>query len=344
MSEEIKVEKITKKRETAEDFIGWKSEDGLLEVVDICDKQGRNTKFKVICHKCKEDPELFPDDYFVSQKGHLLRGLKPCGCSKKPNWNKDQYLVLARRAGDGRFIVHGFSEKFYGQQTKLTLECLVDGNKWIVSTHATIKGRSGCPKCKSKSTGDRLRTGSQEAFDKCKEICEAERYEPIGFPYRYTNKKSRFEYKYPIHGKQNVCYDDFVNKGTRCKCCWKDRQKELSSGFYGYYPERKDEQEYLYILDFDGKFLKVGRSFDVDERIKGLRTESKVPIKRIHKLRIFTATHQEIYNLEQELHDELRERNFQHYVKWSKECFNNDCLFILNKFLDICCLKEVHFT
>ena len=57
-------------------------------------------------------------------------------------------------------------------------------------------------------------------------------------------------------------------------------------------------------------------------------------IKNITKLRIFTATHQEIYDYEQELHNELRERNFQHYVDWSTECFENDCQFILNKLLD----------
>ena len=107
------------------------------------------------------------------------------------------------------------------------------------------------------------------------------------------------------------------------------------------YHERKDETDFLYILDFDGKFIKVGRSFDVNERIKNLRTASKVPEKKIYKLRIFTATHQEIYDYEQELHNELRERNFQHYVGWSTECFENDCLYILNKLLDYCNLEEL---
>ena len=64
-------------------------------------------------------------------------------------------------------------------------------------------------------------------------------------------------------------------------------------------------------------------------------------IKNITKLRIFTATHQEIYDYEQELHNELRERNFQHYVDWSTECFENDCQHVLNKLLDNCDLEEV---
>ena len=162
-------------------------------------------------------------------------------------------------------------------------------------------------------------------------------YDVIGFPDGYKNNRSRFEYVCKTHGKQNVSYHNFVNGGRRCGGCVKD----LGNG-NGYYPERKDEVDFLYVLDFDGKFIKVGRSFDVDERIKSLRTASKVPKKNIHKLRIFTATHQEIYDYEQELHSELKERNLQHYVDWSTECFENDCLYILNKLLDNCGLEEVY--
>ena len=126
---------------------------------------------------------------------------------------------------------------------------------------------------------------------------------------------------------------------TCCSGCAKDKRRELGNG-NGYYPERKDEVDFLYILDFDNKFVKVGRSFDVDERINGLKKPSESGIKNINKLRIFTATHQEIYNYEQELHKELRERNFQHYVDWSTECFQNDCQYILNKLLDQCGLQE----
>lgn len=326
---------MKKKKETPEDFIGWKSEDGKLEVIGIHGKQGQITTFKVTCHKCKEDKELFPDEHFVSTKGHLVNGCKPCGCSKKPEWNKEQYLILARRAANGRFIVHGFAEEFRGSKTKLNLECLKDGHKWTARTNHIINTGSGCPKC-----SDNARPTEQEVLERCKEICKIEEYEPIGFVGRYTNKSSRFEYKCLKHGKQNVSYNDFVNKGTRCKDCWKYKQKEMS-GRDGYYPERKDEKDFLYILNFNNKYIKVGRSFDVDERMKNLRTKSKVPIKNIHKLRIFTATHQEIYDLEQELHSELRERGFQYYLNWTKECFETGSLFVLNNLLNICGLQEL---
>lgn len=338
MSEEVieSATKTKKKRETpqkAEDFIGWKSPDGKLEVIGIIDKQGTNTVYKVTCTECSKDKELFPDGYFVSLKGNLVNGKKPCGCSKKPNWKCWQFLILANRAAKDRFIVHGFAEEFHGQNTKLNLECLKDGHKWTASINNVMNGK-GCPKCAGQA-----KPTEREALQKCVDICKEMNYDVIGFVDGYKNCYSYFEYLCKIHGKHQVRYTNFVNGGTRCSGCWRDRQKELGNG-NGYYPERKDEQDYLYILNFDDKFIKVGRSFDVDERVKSLRTLSKVPKKNIHKLRIFTATHQEIYDLEQELHNELRERNFQHYVDWSNECFENDSLFVLNKLLDNCGLEE----
>ena len=323
-----------KKREKAEYFIGWKSKDGKLEVIGIIEKS-KHTTFKVTCTECSKDKDLFPDGYFVSTKGNLVKGKKPCGCGRHPRWEGWQFLILAHRAAKGRFIVHGFAEEFKNQKTKLNLECLKDGHKWNASIHNVINNGRGCPKC-----AGNIKHTEQEALQKCFDICKEMNYDGICFVDGYKSKRSRFEYICKIHGKQSVSYDNFVNGGTRCKGCYKDRQKELGNG-NGYYPERKDEQDFLYILNFNDKFIKVGRSFDVDERIRGLKHQSKIQKKNIHKLRIFTATHQEIYDYEQELHSELRERNFQHYVDWSTECFKNECKFVLNKLLDICHLKEV---
>ena len=321
---------IKNKREKAEDFIGWKSDDGKLEVVDIAGKLGKSITFKVTCMECSKDKELFPDSYFVSIKGNLLKGAKPCGCSKSPKWYDWQFLILARRAGEKKgFTVHGFAEPFKNAHTRLSLECLKDGHKWNLSINSVLNKNRGCPKC----SGKYIPT-EQEALQKCIDICKEMDYDALGFPDGYKNQKSRFEYNCKIHGKQNVSYNNFVNGGNRCGGCAKD----LGNG-NGYYPERKDEQDYLYILNFDNKFIKVGRSFDVERRIPEL--QRNYGVLGIQKLRIFTATHQEIYDYEQELHNELRERNFQHYVDWSTECFENDSLYILNKMLDECGLEEV---
>ena len=334
MSEEIIENK--KKYEKPEDFIGWKSPDGKLEVTGIAGKQGRNTTFKVTCDECAKDKELFPGGYFISTKGNLVRGKKPCGCAFNPKWEPWQFLILAHRAAKGRFIVHGFAEEFHGKNTKLNLECLKDGHKWTAITSNIMNRGSGCPKCSGNA-----KPTEQEALQKCIDICKEMNYDVVGFSDGYKGAhKTRFKYNCKTHGKQKVSYDSFVNGGKRCSGCWKDRQKDLGNG-NGYYPERKDETDFLYILNFNDKFIKVGRSFDVDERVKGLKKPSESGIKKIYKLRIFTATHQEIYDYEQELHSELRERNFQHYVDWSTECFNNDCHSTLTELLNNCTFEEV---
>lgn len=332
MSEEVinTLTKTKKKRQQPENFIGEIFNDGKLKVVCIVGKNKyKQTLYKVTCTECSKDKELFPDGYFVSTKGELVNGSKPCGCSKQPRWYDWQYLILARRAAKGKFIVHGFAEDFKNTHTKLNLECLKDGHKWTASIHHVINSGKGCPKC-----AGTLKLSEQEALQKCVDICKEMNYDAIGFVDGYKGvHKTRFEYNCKIHGKQNVKYNNFVNGGTRCIGCAKD----LGNG-NGYYPERKDEQDFLYILNFNNKFIKVGRSFDVDERIRNLRSLSK--IKKIHKLRIFTATHQEIYDYEQELHKELRGHNFQYYVNWSTECFENDCQFVLNKLTENCHLED----
>jgi hypothetical protein len=133
-----------KKRQKPEDFIGWKSEDGELEVIGIAGKDKRGASlFKVTCTECSKDPELFPDGYFVSPKGSLVKGCKPCGCSKSPRWFGWQFLILACRAAKDRFIVHGLAEEFHGQTTKLDLECLKDGHKWTASIQSVVNVGNG---------------------------------------------------------------------------------------------------------------------------------------------------------------------------------------------------------
>ena len=114
-----------------------------------------------------------------------------------------------------------------------------------------------------------------------------------------------------------------------------EKQKELGNG-NGYYHKRKDEQDFLYVLNLGNSFIKIGRTFDIDERIDDIRKPRSSGIKDITKLRIFTATHKEIYDTEQALLEELRERGFQLRLNWTNECFENECLFVLDGLLDMC--------
>lgn len=332
MSEEVimKEIEIKNKVQKSEDFIGSTFSNGKLKVIGIEGKtKSFNKTFKVTCTECSKDPELFPLGYFKTTKRKLQLGIIPCGCSKAHRWEPFQYLILARRAGEGKFIVHSFAEKFKGVHTKVSLECSKDGHKRNAELASVIHTGAGCPNCSRNA-----RPSEQEALEKCTTICKQMSYEAIGFIGNYKNNKTYFEYKCPKHGIQKVSYNGFINRGSRCQEC----SREID-GWNGYYPSRKAEQDFLYVLNFNNKFIKVGRSFDIDDRIPKLRFLSK--IQEITKLRVFTATHKEIYDLEQELLDELREREFQHYVGWSHECFDSDSFYVLNHLLNYCGFEEI---
>lgn len=327
--------------ERSEDFVGKTFNDGKLKVIGIAGKDKWGVAlFKVVCEICSKDSELFPEGYFISTKNNLIAGNKPCGCSKRYKWGERQYLVLAKRvAKEKSFIVNGIIGEFNGIHTRLDCECIIHKYKWYPSIHHLVRSKTGCPKCSKV-----YRCTEQEALDKCTTICKEMNYKAIGFLDGYKNSKSKFSYICQSHGKQNVEYNSFVNCNRRCSGCWRDRQLEIlkdNGNGNGYYPERKDEQDFLYVLNFNDKFIKVGRSFIVDKRLKGLRTVSKIPIRKIYKLRIFTATHQEVYDYEQELLRELKELHFQYPVDWSNECFINDALPIVNGLLSKCRLKEI---
>lgn len=206
-----------KKREKAGDFIGWVSEDGNLEVVDIFTKQGCSVLYKVVCKICSQDPELFPDGYFVCRKDHLKNGVKPCGCSLAPRLKEKQYLIILERKYGDRIIIKGLVEKFKGIKTKLDCECRIDKYQWKPTIDQLIHSSPECPKCYGNA-----RLTENEAMEKCLELCKKENYKPLGFVNGYIDAiKTRFEYECPKHGVQNVSYHNFVLHGGRCKGCSK---------------------------------------------------------------------------------------------------------------------------
>lgn len=264
-----------KKRSRPDDFIGWKSSDGKLEVIGVFEHtKGKPVKFKVTCNECSKDPELFPDGYFVSTKAHLKSGRRPCGCAFNPRWEGWQYLTLARRIGEkGGFIIHGFAEEFKNSNTKLNLECLKDGHKWIASIQKIINAGTGCPKCKGVKVSGQKKTPEHTALQKCIDICKEMDYDSIGFVDGYKNaNKTRFEYVCKIHGRQNVCYRDFVNYGNRCNGCAEYGYSTSKQGTFYVYRWTKDEHS----------FIKFGITNQKElARIKKQKRETKYNYKRV---------------------------------------------------------------
>lgn len=235
------MQKITKKYEKAEDFIGWKSKDGRLEVVGIAGRDLRSIAlFKVTCTECSKDPELFPDGYFISRKGELEKEKFPCGCSINYVWDEQQCLLRMKRLRDNEnFTVHGFAEEFHGNKTEVTCECHIHKYKWETTVNELMSDRGNCTKCSNK-----YRPTEQELLFKLEEICKKHNYKLIGFPDGFKNKESKLIYVCPIHGKKFVTYNNFMYSGTRCPNC----------ATYGY---RSDKAGSFYIA----RWIKDSHSF-----------------------------------------------------------------------------------
>ena len=219
-------------------------------------------------------------------------------------------------------------------KTKIDLKCPKDNHKWVSHVGSILGSDSGCPKC-----ARNIKLTTEEALTVCNRVCKEMGYVPMGFIAQYKNVKSQFRYICYKHGEQTVTYNNFIHNGTRCSGCIKDRKRLEGSSLYGWYPTKAGEQDFLYVLNFNDQFIKVGRSFNIKNRILRLKSLSK--INDITELHVVPATHAQIYKLEQYLLDELKNRNFQYNITWSKECFKKECLPILEDLLDNYHIEEL---
>ncbi|AUR92230.1 meiotically up-regulated protein 113 [Vibrio phage 1.170.O._10N.261.52.C3] len=250
-------------KEKAEDTVGRTystTKGGTLTVEGIHSriKGGKGTAvFNLSCSICSLDIELSPEGSITSIKSSLDRGHAPCGCSDKPNWSKEQYMVkIQRECLEREYTFKGFVGDWKGKNTYLRLYNPVTGNTWGTTT-----------------------------------------------------------------------IDSFLNGG-----CGDPMAVDNGVG-NGYYPERTQEEDYLYVVCFDNQYLKVGRSFRPEERLKELKSQSG--INNLKLLHLLKATHQEIYDCEQEVHQELTQRGFYHHDSdWSQETFDRDSEQVVYRLLD----------
>lgn len=148
----------------------------------------------------------------------------------------------------------------------------------------------------------------------------------------------------------HVCSTTVANflNNQRCKKCHKENQSKLGY-LNGYYPHRSEEEDYLYCILFKkGNYIKVGRSFNIEERLKGnggLVRKSKHSVGDISILQVRAGKHKDVYQIEQEIHRELTERGFYHHQsKWTIETFDTDCLHVLKELVNSSGLEEVDLS
>lgn len=122
----------------------------------------------VLCHECKNDPELFGKGKFRTVLNRLNKGLVPCGCSPKPTWSEEQYKILCeRKATEVGFIFNGYAESFSGQKTKLSLSCISHDITWVETNLVNfLFTGGGCNKCRYEKIGSKKTKEDVEIIEK----------------------------------------------------------------------------------------------------------------------------------------------------------------------------------
>lgn len=122
--------------------------------------------------------------------------------------------------------------------------------------------------------------------------------------------------------------------GNRCNTC-KSIKTKRSDAINGFFPERSQEQDNLYILRFDTEYIKIGRSFDVERRVNELSKISGFPKDRIKVFKLYSGIHIDIYMYEQKLHERLRSKGLA-FTGWSSELFKYKSLKSLDNLTKDC--------
>ncbi|HAS2514412.1 TPA: hypothetical protein LNG45_003469 [Vibrio cholerae] len=121
---------------------------GTLTVTGVSPiKQGRGALFTVECSVCSADAELWPSGSIIASKGHLIKGVVPCGCTRSPRWTQDQFEILVKRKCEEKgYIFQGFVGEYKGAFTYLRLHNLQNDNTWETTTITSfLHIGTGCP-------------------------------------------------------------------------------------------------------------------------------------------------------------------------------------------------------
>lgn len=317
----------------------------VLTVTGLSHKQGSHAMFSLECSVCSKNTGLWPDGSITGVKSHLVNGAIPCGCAKNPQWKQSQYETLIhRKCLERGYNFQGFVGEWNGNKTYLRLYNLNNGNTWQSTTINSFLNGRGCPLEGITSRIEQQHILQTEREDQISDVFAVEGGSFIGWSDEYNGAFSKFNWICSEGHPCETSVNNFLNNGSRCMTCKKMKQRE-EGHIYGYYPARKYEQDNLYIIRFKkGNYIKVGRSFNVEQRLKGntgLLKASKHKRDEIEILAMYTGTHKNVYETEQLLHEELAERGFYHETStWTVETFDADCEDVLFRLLGESGLEE----
>lgn len=283
--------------------------------------ENRHKKLTFICEACIEDQlmevqQLVLDFKLKSTCYRLDKNVFPCGCAKKRSktllyYGIDNFIGKTKEYGGN---ISTISECIGGIGNKkkyivICSSCSKDKELWpygsIVTTKSNFITRE-LPNCDC-NPNKVVRSESQIVV-LIKRLCEKKSLRFLGWTdgvYVGTNN-TRMLLECPYHGiSKNTRVEKFLCEEGGCRDC----AQEL--GNFGYYPNQLDKEDNLYLLKCESDcetFYKIGRSFNIERRIKqhiylsgyNIRLESFI-----------TGKHSDIFKLEQKI---LLETNYCKYI------------------------------
>lgn len=310
--------------------IKWSSRQTLLRCQREADKRGdiiiqgfsepyrgNKTKLQLLCKEevCCSYSESVSVDKFLSG-----RGCPACGDRRSVDSSRKEWVGLTRRSCKEGFVE--VVEDLKTDYIKVSCtKCAEDPELYGDGTFTMLKdmwtsGYCGC--------------GCSPCFKKTKE--------------QYTVLLHRRELE--VQGK--VKFIDFVGEWDGCDTyieqeCLSEKHHlnwssgnitnalhgsrgcpECAKGVYGYYVQRDNEEDNLYLLRFCNKeeeFIKVGRAFNITERLKYFPLD----IYTVEVLDSFQDIHKNVSQLERFSHQELEEFHYKPITRFGgsvQECFD----------------------
>ena len=124
-------------------------EEGHLEVIGWNGRNSIGCKLYILkCTKCSQDAGLFDRGYFNSDKGALIKGQIPCGCSRSPRWTAGQYnTICSRKAAELGYTFLDFVGEWRGKNTKIKMLCEKHGEWTSGNINDLTNSDKGCPAC-----------------------------------------------------------------------------------------------------------------------------------------------------------------------------------------------------
>lgn len=125
----------------------------------------------------------------------------------------------------------------------------------------------------------------------------------------YIGSHSMFEWRCKEGHVTNGKIYDFICNNRGCSLC------QISNG-RGLFPPRAEEQDNLYILNIGNKYIKVGRSFNIERRVKDI---AKAVEESIIVLSLYKGSHIDVYGAEQRILEDFK--RYKPQENWSSELF-----------------------